>query len=468
MEAKKSEGIFRLYIDRAFILQGFGTVVTGTVISGSINLGNEVEILPQHKILRVRGLHICGQSVKEASIGQRAALNLLGIEKSEIERGNVLSLPGFYNLTSRIDARLNMVNESGKKLGNNSNVFFHYGTKEVIAKVIMPAKEYMGNGDSGYVQFKFEERVVVDSGDGYIIRSYSPAFTIGGGKIINPNPKRFKKIMINEYIEELKFLEQANIEQRLDYFIKKNGFKALTTEHLSQILHLSVDELSKLLDKLYNDGKINKLEDVGRQLFINSGIYKKLQDLIISILTDFHKKNILPHIASDKLRGMLPKKIDIEVYRNSLKKLCEDKRINITDNKVSLYTYSNKLNSEQEKIKNKIEELFFKEPFLPPSIDNMGSSKEEMDIVRLLIENGTFIKLEEKIVFHKSAINKAQEILKEYFQKNNEITAAAFRDILKSNRKYAVALIEYFDRLGFTKRIGDKHIEAVQSNVKKS
>ncbi|MFH1379342.1 MAG: selenocysteine-specific translation elongation factor [bacterium] len=464
IQSKETAGIFRQPIDRAFIIQGFGTVITGTVLSGIIRVGDEIEILPQQKQVRVRGLQVCEKSVEHACAGQRAAVNLSGIEKSEIERGNVLCTPGFFSITRRIDAQLTVLPSAKKTLTTNTAVFLHHGASEIAARLVLLKEQRLKESDSTPVQFILEKPLIAAYGDRFIMRSYSPAHTIGGGKILKVHARRHTKKFYADDIAELEFLETAPILKRVHRYISKNHLKIELVSAIAKHLSIAPLELSALLADLAGQQLIVLIGEKDKTVCIDMREYQKLQQHLLDVLASFHKQSpFLAGITPDKLKSMLHKTLHIDDFRYVLKDLEKQNKIKLREGAYSLFAAKTALTQEQSRLRQEIEHEIKKNPFLPPNPDQLleklkGKKEDVYTIYHLLLKEGILLKIAGKAVFHKDAVKQAEKMLVDYIKLHKQMTAAVFRDILKSNRKYAVTLLEYFDKINVTRRSGDAHL----------
>ena len=233
IEPKPDRGIFRMPIDRCFTMKGFGTVVAGTILSGSVKLGERIELLPQNKIARLRGIQIHNQSVNSATIGTRAALNLIGVEKEEIIRGNVLATVGYYHPTSLINASLYRLKDTPEPLKNMTRIRLHLGTAEIMSRILLLDKKELLTGEAGLVQLRLETPTVCDWNDHYVVRSYTPPRTIGGGIVLEAHPTKARRFDV-ELNERLTAIRQGDPENIIEQHLLKSGFLAKTIEVLAK------------------------------------------------------------------------------------------------------------------------------------------------------------------------------------------------------------------------------------------
>ncbi|MFC1504327.1 selenocysteine-specific translation elongation factor [Spirochaetota bacterium] len=459
---KEDKGVFRLPIDRVFTIKGAGTVVTGTLVSGSISTGEKVEILPQGKTVQIRGLQVLGEEQDEVFTGQRVALNLRGTAKDELNRGDVLCRPGFFRSTGRIDGKFSLLSGYGKKLAHGTNVILYHGTSETVAKVLLINRDTLEPGASEFVQLKLDKSLVVQQGDHYIIRTFSKQATMGGGTVIKTLARKHKRF--RTYVtDELKFYEKGSAGDIIEHTMIRNKYTPQAQDALCQTVQLSNEKVQDILKELIDNNKITRLNEGERGLFIHNENFRELQDNVVAWLTGFHTQNpSIPGIARDRLKNEFPAQLEKEVFAALLIKLGDDNKIKISDNKVSLREHVSMVDQEQDSVRDQLEKILMRHPYKPPSLDDvfrqMSSHKKFRELWRLLLERGTIIKISEESVFHKNAIEQIKNKTRRYMHKNPEMKASDFRELLSTNRKNAIFLLEYLDRIGFTKRVGDSRI----------
>ncbi|HUU51058.1 MAG TPA: selenocysteine-specific translation elongation factor [Nitrospinota bacterium] len=459
IEAKKTDGPFRLPIDRVFTMKGFGTVITGTVVSGKVNVEDKIEVLPKGIQGKIRGIQIHNQSSLEAIAGQRSAINIQGVDKTDIKRGDVLAHVGQLKSSLLYDATFFLLPDSPHPLKNRQKIRFHLGSGEIMAVIILLDKEELKPGEEAYVQIKLEKPVVALSGDYYVIRSYSPMITVGGGEILNANPKKYKRFD-PKTLEKLKRLKEGSFEDIVEFHVFNSGLDGMSLENLYLILPLEKNKIKESIEILINKQIINTEDN---KHFIHKDNLLKLKDTLIKELESFHKKFPLrPGISKEELRNKMSL-INDKTYSFLINLLMSQNLIVLEKDKIRLSSFSRRLEKDQEELKKKIEKEYLLSGFKPPnpqdlfnkfSIDN----KRFLELVSLLLEEGHLIKIKEQIFFHKENLSKAEDLLKDFLKKNKEITAAQFRDLLGISRKHAIPLLEYFDAKKLTLRVGDKRV----------
>jgi len=309
LSPKSAAGLFRLPIDRVFTLKGFGTVITGTAVSGAIAVDDPVEIVPAGIQTKVRGLHTHGRPVGSASAGQRVAINLQGVEKEALRRGDVAVTPGSFGATRTIDAVVEMLS-GAPPLKNRSLVHFYSGTSEAVARVILYDKGEVKGGEKAYCQFRLSSAVVSVAGDRYIIRRFSPLVTMGGGEVLDPAPVRRKRTRI---VEELGILHSGTLGQKISLRIASAGKSGMPMRLLAGWISADVDAVKKAVDALKNSGEIVQYED----LLLHGTALAGLQEKLREILGRYHRQNPLrPGMVKEEVRGQLG--LDPRLFSNLL------------------------------------------------------------------------------------------------------------------------------------------------------
>jgi len=445
VEPKPSGGLFRMPIDRVFTLKGFGTVVTGTVISGSISLEEPVEVLPARIPTKVRGLHSHGTPIKRAYAGQRTAINLLGVEKEQIGRGETLVTPGRFSPTQFIDAKLVLLKDV-PSLKNRSLVHFHTGAFEGIARCILYDIDELRPGESALCQMRLEEQVVVQSGDRYIVRRFSPVETIGGGVVLDPMPLKRKK---SEPIEDLLIYDKGTLNEKIETKIKRVGIKGMTKDSLEGWIFADKDEIKRSINEIKKMGSVFEAEG----LLIHKDTLLIIKEKILGLLREFHKKNPLKAgMSKEQLRTIL--RLDQKVFSGVLSLIGD---IKIEKDIIRLKDFVPAPSEEDmARILLLLKDGGFS-PLLRAELAETLQIEENRisDILRHMAREGNVVRINDSIYLSKSMFEEMMRLLKEFYAKKPEMTVSEFRDLLGTSRKYAVPFLEYLDSNGITIRVGD-------------
>jgi selenocysteine-specific elongation factor len=455
---KEKDAPLRIPIDRVFTIAGFGTVLTGTLLSGVVKVGQLVELLPPGKKFRVRGIQVHGQSQEEAFAGQRVALNLANLGKKEVERGSVVASPGYFHLTRYCDARLKLLPGASKPLTNMSPVHFYLGTARVVGRIQLLDAEELKPGEEGFVQCRLDSPLVAKRGDFFIVRSYSPMVTIGGGKILDERPQRHKRFRK----DVLRKMEEMNKEDPLPFILEKlKSSQGATLQELSQLTKMGVRTLAELLEQPLAKKKVLLIGEI----YVTADLWEEWQNTILKTLELFHEKNsLLPGMQRAQLGGALPRKVQGRVFDALLESLKKDNKLfDFKGELIHLKGFTPKPTKPQQEKLEQIIKAFKQGGLNPPSLKELRSSfglkKEEDSLLDYLTHSGILVKITEEMYLDREIYQGCLEKLREYFRENRSITLAQYRDLLQSSRRHVQALLEHFDSCKFTRRVGDERMQ---------
>ena len=455
IEEKKTDAPSRMSIDRVFSLKGFGTIVTGTLIEGKISVDDEMTIYPSEKKVKVRNLQVHGCDVKTVYAGQRTAINLSNIKVSEIQRGDVIAQTGSVEESMMIDVNISLVEHCKKSLKHWDRIRVFHGTKQILCRIVPLNEDEIQYGESGYAQLRLEEKIVAKKGDRFIIRSYSPMDTIGGGVIIDTAPKKHK-IYDESVIEALKIKEKGELKDILEEYLKLNLSNYITLKELVSYTGEKEEYVKEGLNALIDENKVFCVN----KYYLHISHYQKLKERVIDILTKYHKQYRLRNgILKEELRSKVDNSLKVKDMDVILNKMAEEKDIKVQDNLVSNYDFEVKFNQKQLSIKKEIEDKSRKNGLnsLMTKDDICNKNKFYEEVLEALTGK-TIQKLDDAYYIDKTVYENVKKDLLEYLNKNKEITVAQFRDITKSNRKISIVMLEHFDRNRITKRVEDKRI----------
>jgi selenocysteine-specific elongation factor len=456
---KPVTGIFRLPIDRVFTIKGFGTVVTGTAISGRVKVAEAVAIYPPGFKAKVRGLQVHGQAVETALAGNRTAVNLQGLEKEELERGMVVAPPGALIKTRRLDAYLEILPSAPRPLKHRQAVRLHTGTSERVAMPLILDADEMPPGSSGYVQLFLREPLALKPGDRLVIRSFSPAFTWGGGLVLHVNPTRHKR-RNPAVLARFKTLEQGAPEDILRLYLSEAGAAGRSRAELTALLPWDPGYLANLLNPLTLQGQVLNY-DQENQRYLLTATAQELEGQIQRLLTDYHRKFPLkPGLSKEELRRQLPPAMEVRLFNYLLGGLAQKKQIVSEKDLVRLSTHKVTLAQDQEDVSRRLEELYRRGLFSPPTFkEATEASKITPDkvkqLLQVLVNQGRLVKVKEDLYFHQAAIEQLKAALIDFLKKNREITVNQFKDLTQTSRKFTIPLLEYFDSVRTTVRVGE-------------
>jgi selenocysteine-specific elongation factor len=458
---KQAEGKFRLPIDRVFTIRGFGTVVTGTLFSGSIRVEERVEIYPQELRVKVRGLQVHNASVEEAVAGQRTAINLQGIEKVELERGDVLGRPGEFAPTFMVDAILQHLAEAPRPLRHRSRVRLHLGTSEIMGRVMLLDRDELAPGEEAYVQFRLESPAVALPRDRYVIRSYSPVQTIGGGILLEVQPRKHRRYE-EGLADHFRRLADSPPEEVMAYHLRQAGYEGLRLTTFLPRTELPEPRLRQVAAHLQRSGRVRAVNaEMG--WYIHAEAFEALTADLRGQLENFHRQNPLkPGTSLEELRAKV-RGLDERVCLLALDHLQQLGIVVIERERVRLATHQVALDETRERLLAQLEAELLAAGYQPPRTEEIFArlqvgKGQDRELLQVLIDQGRAVRLKENVIFHRANVEKAESRLVEFLRQQREITPLEFKDLLGISRKYAIPLLEYFDSRRVTIRVGDKRM----------
>lgn len=451
----------RLPIDRVFSMQGFGTVVTGTLISGTLRPGEEIELLPSGKTSRIRGLHSGGKAVAAATAGQRTAVNLSDVNVAEIERGMVLATKEIFLATSRLDARISLL-ASARPLESRTRVHFHCGSAERVALVNLLDADVLASGAAAFAQLHLDAPILAIPGDRFIIRQFSPVVTIGGGVVLDALAPRHK-MRDAAAMQLLRVLETGNREEKLAALISRTPEGAELPRLVARIGWRESD-VRAIVNALASAKKV-RLVSEQPWLAVSSDAMKSLQAHIERELDAFHAQNpLIPGVAKQDLRGRVGARIHPELFRAALDDLMRAGKVALSGDIVQRANRGVTLTPEESRAKDQIAREFERAGLSAPSVEDVVK-RAPVDPVRakklmqLLIRENILVKVTEDLVFHRSALENLRPLLSGYKSARGErLPIAAFKELAGVTRKHAIPLLEYTDRIHLTRRAGDERV----------
>jgi selenocysteine-specific elongation factor len=458
---KDATRYFRLPIDRAFAMKGFGTVVTGTLISGSVGAVDEVELFPEGKRLRVRGVQSGGKSVERAIAGQRTAVNLAGIDHSDVKRGMTLAAPGHFRTTRRIDVRLTLL-PSARKLKHRARVHFHAGTAETIAEILLYGDNALAPGQSALGHLRLQDDVLLLPGDRFIVRQFSPVITIGGGAVLDPLARR-PTVRDTGRAAFLETLEAGKREELLAAMTER-ALLGLALEEIVARTSWFDQEIRETAQKLAAAGKI-KIVSLEPLILLGRKAFDEVRRKIGERVERFHKENPLsPGIAREDLRSSLGKRVREETFRAALEELAAEKKLDPQGEFVKRAGSEISLQPEEAKAKGEIEKAFADAGLAVPSVKEVLAklsveAKRAEKLLQILLREKNLVRVSPELIFHRDALAHLKERLATYKKaKGERISVPAFKDLTGITRKYAIPLLEYLDRERVTRRAGDERV----------
>jgi selenocysteine-specific elongation factor len=456
--ARSADAVLRLPIDRCFTLHGFGTVITGTLLSGSIRKEDEVEIYPAKIKARVRGLQVHSKPVSNAYAGQRTAVNLSNVEVGDIHRGMEISVPGRFDPVSRCDARVELLTSSPIQLSRKTEVRFHVGTSEQVAAIKPLAGQEIKPGQSGLVRIQFEQPILLIPGDRFIFRRLSPMMTLGGGTVLDIEPGKIRNG--RRVTEFLNSIESLGLETLVAQHAERRGPRCLSEiEMLSQTV-LKPEAVRAAVGSLVNQDRLRLISDEPWQV-ISHHTFAQLMKEIVLKLQSFHRENpLLTGIQREQIYSSAFKSYEPLAFKAALNQLVAGRQAVVENELVRLPGKAAVLGEAESAAKHQIEQAFLRAGLTVPLLDEVLSvvpvSKDPArKIVSLLAKEGRLIKVSENLIFHVESIQKLKQLLAGYKANNDRIDVGKFKDLTGISRKYAIPLLEFLDRERVTRRVGD-------------
>jgi selenocysteine-specific elongation factor len=452
---------FRLPVDRAFAIKGFGAVVTGTLISGSVAPGDEVELLPVSKGLRVRGVQSGGKTVERAVAGQRTAVNLAGIEHTALRRGMMLATPGKFRATRRIDTRLELL-RSAPRMKHRSRVHFHAGTCETVAELVFHAQKDLAPGQNAFAQLRLQEDVLVLPGDRFIVRQFSPVTTIGGGVVLDPLARR----PTLRDTGRVAFLETLQRGDRLEVLaaMTERAVLGITFEEIVARTGWLEDEIRSAANTLSQTRRIKIVSEEPLVLFSRTG-FDEVRRKIAARVEKFHKENpLLPGISREDLRSSLGRRVRPETFRAALDELLAQKLLEAQGEIVKRAGAAIHLDPEEARAKEQIEKAFAIVGLAVPAVKEVLSklpveARRAEKILQILLRDKILVRVTPELIFHHDALAQLRDRLSVFKKtKGDHISVPGFKELTGITRKYAIPLLEYLDRERVTRRAGDERV----------
>jgi len=458
MMTKDISTIPRLPIDRAFTLSGFGTIITGTLVSGTITKDDLLEMYPIGKECKIRSIQVHGQDRKECYAGQRVAINLSNVKKREIKRGCVLAPPNSMKNTDLLDVRLNVLESSMRVLTNHTRLHFFTGTSEILCRAVLLDKEEIGPGESGYVQLRLEEEIAVRRGDKFVVRFYSPMETIGGGVILEPNPG-VKKHFQENVIEELKRKESGSSADVIELHVRGRADTLITTAELAKLTALSIDEVQEDISELLSQGLVQVFAMRKDTYVWHAESIRAAKQTLDKALREYEEKYPYRYgMKKAEVQMTYFQKIKPNVFDKIVGMLIEEGCLKRVDEFLCTPQYQVKKDTRYDKVSGILLDTFTnaKYDFVRYSeIDFKGTVKETADdILNILLEEQKIVKVTEDMYTLTEYMERAKELIQEHLKGEPVITIAQVRDMFDTSRKSAKPIIEYMDSIKVTKKTG--------------
>ncbi|GAU76767.1 selenocysteine-specific translation elongation factor [Fusibacter sp. 3D3] len=449
----------RIPIDRVFTVDGFGTVITGTQVEGTLTVGDVLSIYPYKKLSKIKNIQMHGKNVEKSYAGQRVAVNLANVKTSEIHRGDVLAKPDSMYVTMLLDVKLSLLHDMPRALKNRARIRFHHGTGEVIGRVILLENETLKEGEHTYAQLRLEEEVAVKAGDHFVLRFYSPVDTIGGGVVLDANPYKHKRYRA-DVLEALYVKDTGELESILEQTIKQYSKMLQPIDFIAIQLGKEKSELQQGLESLLKEELIVQISE---QVYVHMDFIDELRQTLTTVLMQYHQKNALKTgIGKEEFRSRVFKSEVGKLSTPLIQYFVNEKVIEVNQNIVALAGFEITFTLEEKKYLEMIERQYEESAFMPPYIDALIQTcpkglKGHL-LIQTLIDRSILVKIDANICLHQKRFEEALLKIKTYIRENGKMTLGECRDMLGTSRKYALPILEYLDHQKITKKIEDYRI----------
>lgn len=461
-EERDVETIVRLPIDRSFTISGFGTVITGTLVSGSIKKGEELEVFPIEKNCKVRNIQVHGEDKDEAFAGQRVAVNIANIKKNELYRGCVIAPKKSMKKTMMIDVKLDMLKSSSRIIENRSRLHLYTGTSEVLCRVVLLDKEILTAGESCYAQLRLEEEIAVRAGDKYVVRFYSPMETVGGGSVIEAVAKKAKRFDDNK-LKSLRIKEKGDSKDIIENLILENSYLLPSIGDIAKISAKKADEVLRDVLLLEEENKLTVFRMKNDTCIWHMDYEKEMTGHIVEYMEEFHKK--FPYkmgVKKAEIKSKFFKETKQIVYDEIIGLYLNKEILKISHDILSLKSFVIKEDEKFVDVKKAILDLLSNNRYDTvrlTDIMELGKEKQSTeDVLNYLIDIEMVSKIADETYVLKESLENIKNGIKAFIEKNGKISAGEFRDIFDTNRKFAITVLEYLDGIKFTKRVDNDRV----------
>jgi len=459
----EAHGPFRMPVDRVFTMKGFGTVITGTAISGRITNGEDIMFYPSRTTGKIRGIQVHGQDTPEAEAGHRTAINIQGLEKDAIDRGEMAASVDCLQPSYLLDADFFYLESAPKAYKNRARVRVHIGTAEIMGRIVLLDHEELEPGAEANVQILLEEQVGCWPGDRYVVRSYSPIHTIGGGRVLNGSPRKRKRFREGDK-EIFKTYRANNPEDLALLHIRESSYNGLTLDRLAVKMGIFGNRLKKIVQLPLSAKKIILVEQ-DKQRMVSFAVYEKLADKLRSVLAAYHQDNPLKAgLPKEELRSKLYRGLDQRLFQYLLNDLQKKSEIDQDQALIRLAGHKVSLKEDEKNLRHELETFYRQADLAPPTIKEVtarfSSYQQNLlkEVMAIMVRDEVLTKVSEDLYFYKPAMEKLAEKLVAVLQQKGEIDTPAFKDLTGLSRKFSIPLLEYFDKIKLTIRVGDKRM----------
>lgn len=447
---------FRIPVDRVFSIEGFGTVITGTLIEGQMSVGDPVTIYPKGLQTKIRNLQVHSHDVTTAYAGQRVAVNLAGLKKTDLEKGDVVAQSDSMHNTMMLDVKLSILKNCNRDIFNGTRLHLYHGARDILCKCILMDREVVSAGDEAYAQLRLEEEIAAKTGDRFILRFYSPVETIGGGVILDSNPMKHKR---NDpaVLAALNIKDTGSEKEKIEEALKEYSSRYETTAFLKTHTNIDSELFDSIVQVLLEQGQFFPINS---NVVIHKAFLQSMEQRAEKLLTRYHEENPLrAGMKRDEFRSKLFPDQDIAVADKVTDYMVKDGVLTTPQGAVALASFAVQFSADQEKLMAQLEKVFLDGGYAVPSLDEVAAqfSKEKAfkQVLESMITAGKLIKLTDQILYHVDVYQQALKLAMDYVAEHGQITLGETRDLLGSSRKYTLALLEYWDRKNITKKVGE-------------
>jgi len=457
-EPKNLDRSFRMPVDRVFTVKGFGTVITGTMIEGTISVGDAVSIYPQGNVTKIRNIQVHGQDVENAYAGQRAAINLAKVKTTEVFRGETLAQPDSMEQTTLLDVKLKVIEDIERIIEDRSKLHLYHGTRSILCKVVLLDKHSLKAGESCYAQLRLEDDIAVKTGDRFIVRFYSPLETIGGGEILDANPVLHHRKNFGKVVKSLEVKENGSPADKVMQAIIEQSSNFAEIDYISRHLGMSIDEFNAELKNIKDQTSLIKIND---KIMVHTDFIEELRKKTVDALADYHERNPLEiGMRQDELKHRILPQVDSPVFDAVLDIFISEETLKQNEQRIVLQSFNVKVNKTQQKLMDDLEKIYLDKGYIAPTSDDLKTryAKELValrQVRQLMIDKGILVKISEQIYLHNVHLLGALDVIENIQKENEMISLGEFRDKLGTSRKYALPILEYFDKQHVTNRDGD-------------
>ncbi|MBK5251459.1 MAG: selenocysteine-specific translation elongation factor [Peptostreptococcaceae bacterium] len=448
----------RIPIDRVFSLTGYGTIVTGTLMEGTINKGDTLDIYPSMRKAKIRNIQVHGEDMETVFAGQRAALNIAGIKKSELSRGEVIAQTDSMKNTMMVDVELSLANDEKRRLENWTRLRLYHGSAEIMCRLVLLDREILEPGETCYAQLRLEKTHAFKYGDLFVVRYYSPLETVGGGKIIDSNPEKHKRFN-NETLESLELKSGGNKNEIIEQLVKKAPEYALGKKEMHRATGFQMEEIEAALKELLDEQSIYSVNEA----YIHMQSFEGLEEKALKIANEYHIGNPYKRgVPREELKNKLLRERGGEFFEELLKRMSDGGSLIVEGHTVSLKNFKIELTNKDIKLAGELGNYYSDAELTPDNFtqikERLDIGKKEMPVFEYLLQEGRLVKVSEELYYSKDSYEKILKKVQAILSKQGFISLKEFKDEFNLSRKYSIALLEHYDNAKITKRDGNKRI----------